>query len=508
MKKQRSFLPLTIDPMPLIIAIIIVGVTLRVCGLTTAAIWYDESLPFEAAKLPFFSMIEATKFTFSPPLWGIITWVSVRLLGQNEFALRLPALLAGIFTLWMVDKLANDFNLSKNQKAIALLFASLLPYQFSMAQDGRMYTILLALYLCATWFALHNRWLGLTACAGLLLYTHYTAPFYLAGIYAVTLINDRFDLKHFKQTLISGGVAVLCFLPWVPIYISTAKIESPLPAMSFPALLIMFYRIAFNDTLRDSPFIFLLALLAIILSIALSLIFCVRLMLVMINNNSHSAIQSGTQPEHMQIIRYLQLTLFALLPITTMMIWNFTWKNFIYYRLLASMLVPIIIWMAYSLTKVSRLRIVNYTLLSIWIILLCAGIINWSPASKGGDLRDVVDLINSQWQEGDIIYHITGTSYLPFSQYLGNKPEYLIDEKQHDWLLPLQLQDIFKIKRSSLESISYQRAWVVYSRDDLVTEDANKRAQTYIQNGTLAGIVRAWYFAPIEVYLVSKSSHR
>jgi hypothetical protein len=507
MEKLRSLFASRIDSSQLIIAIVSAGIVLRVSGLTTSAIWYDESLPFEAAKLPFFSMLEATKFTFSPPLWGIIVWVSVRLLGQNELALRLPSLLAGIFTLWMVYKLAGGFNLSKNQTVIVLLFASFLPYQFSMAQDGRMYTIILGLYLCATWFALHHRWLGLTACAGLLLYTHYTAPFYLAGIYTVAIINNGFDLKQFKRTVISGMIAVLCFLPWVPIYISTTKIESPILPLSLEGLIIMFYRIAFNDTLKNAPFIVSLALLTIILTMVLSFVFCIMLLLVN-HNNLQLATRPNDQPEQAQALRYLQLMIFALLPLAAMLVWNFTWKSFLYYRLLAATVVPIILWTVYSFSKISRPLFINNVLLTIWVILLCVSMINWSPSNKGGDVHSVVNLIDTQWQKGDIIYHITGTSYLPFSQYLGNKSEYLFDEQQHSWLLHPQLQDLFHIKRSPLESLSYQRVWVVYSRDDLLTQDANKRAQAYIQNGTLVGIVTAWYFAPIEIYLVLKSAHR
>src|SRR5690349_21731524 len=81
--------------------ILVSGGILRIAGLTTAAIWYDESISFEAAKLPFLAMLDATKYTFSPPLWGTIVWFSMRTFGQNAFSLRVPALLAGLASLWL-----------------------------------------------------------------------------------------------------------------------------------------------------------------------------------------------------------------------------------------------------------------------------------------------------------------------------------------------------------------------------------------------------------------------
>ena len=80
---------------------------------------------------------------------------------------------------------------------------------------------------------------------------------------------------------------------------------------------------------------------------------------------------------------------------------------------------------------------------------------------------------------------------------------YLIDEKQHGWLLRSQLQDIFGIKRMALEEISYERAWIVYaSTESLISESARRRADRYIENGFLVDVVQAWHFAPISVYLV------
>jgi len=62
-----------------IVAAVSTGIALRLNGIFMTGIWYDESLPFAAARLPFWPMLEATKYTYAPPLWDLIVWCSVRL---------------------------------------------------------------------------------------------------------------------------------------------------------------------------------------------------------------------------------------------------------------------------------------------------------------------------------------------------------------------------------------------------------------------------------------------
>src|SRR5258706_2255119 len=501
MKTYRSQSFLKLDSKQILGAILAAGIALRISGLTASAIWYDEAISFEAAKLPFFSMLDATRFTFSPPLWGTIVWLSVRLFGQNELGLRLPALFAGISLLWMTYQTISDFRLSEYQNIVVIGFAAFLPYQLAMAQDGRMYTLFATLYLCAIWFARRNRWLGLTACSGLLLYTHYTAIFYLIAIYLIAAINHLSNRKHLVKIFASGLISILSFLPWLGVYISTLAIESPVGPISIKSLLIMFYQGTFDGTITQTPF-YPLALVAIFGSVIFGLFFSINMVFSLVHEATRV---DSVRPLFVRrkLVHYVQLTLFALLPITIMVVWSFVWKNFLYYRLIVSTIIPMIIWAVYNIAQSSKLRQLNYVLLSCWTVCILAGIVLWSPQAKTGDLHDIANFVNEQWQNGDVIYHITGTSYLPFSQYLGNKPQYLIDEKQHDWLLPIQLQDRFGIKRSSLESIPYQRAWIFFSRDGLISQQANERAQKYIHDATLIGVVKAWRFSSIEVYLLT-----
>ena len=480
-----------------IIAAVSVGIALRINGILQPAIWYDESLPFAAARLPFFSMLEATKFTYAPPLWDIIVWCSVRIFGQNELALRLPSLVSSIFTLWLVYKIAGEFLLNEVQKAAVMALVCILPYQIWTAQDGRVYAVFSALYLGAAWFLIRGRWWGLTICSSLILYSHYAGPFYVLGLYAAATLTAGRSFKNIGTVIISGLASVLLFIPWVPVFIATLAekfMVSPLTAFD---LLVMFYRITFADTLSQS----ILLLLGLI-AIAGCLLLAMVVMFVQINKIIRGKLATTAQDTTNAGIRYIQLSLIALFPLLVMVIWSIVWKNFIYYRLLIPLAIPLLLWMFFTLSNTIPTWSAKYLIIPIWLLLLVAGVANWSPTSRDGNMRHAIDMINLQWQPGDVIYHITGTSYLPFSNYLGGKPMYLIDERQHGWLLQTSLQDMFGIKRSALEEISYKRAWIIYSNDSYVSESARRRADQYIRNGVLIDVVKAWQFAPIKVYLV------
>lgn len=481
-----------------IIAAVSAGIVLRVNGIFSTGIWYDEALPFAAARLPFWSMLEATKFTDAPPLWDLIIWCSVRILGQNEVALRLPSLIASVCTIWLVYKVSGEFLLSNFEKAVLMIFICLFPYQIWMAQDGRSYALFSALYLGGYWFALRKRWLGLTATSGLMLYLHYVGPFYVLSLYIAANLGVGVSFKNLKTSIVSGLFAVLSFVPWVPVYMATLVEDFTIPALTTLDLLVMLYRIMFADTLSQSP-LPLFGLIAIFGCLLLSGF----ILFIQIYKVIKDKLLSKNQETIDVGMRYIQLSFFALAPLVIMIIWSILWRNFIYYRLLAPLAIPLIVWVLSTLNKYIPVWVMKYILIPAWLILLVIGVVNWSPLSKDGNMHHAINMINLQWESGDVIYHITGTSYMPFSNYFRNRPMYLIDEQQHGWLLRSQLQDIFEVKRSALEDIEHKRAWIFYaSSEGLVSENARRRADQYIENGVLVDIIQAWQFAPIKIYLI------
>ena len=500
-------------------AAIFAGVVLRIAGIATSAIWYDEAFSLYLIRLSPVQMVQAAGLDFNPPLWELTAWPFIHAFGESELALRLPALLCSLVALWLTWKLTKEFQLTPGQTLAAMTLASLLPYQIWMAQDGRCYTLLEALFLGAVWFAMRQRWLGLLACAGLLLYSHSTGAFYALTAVTIAILRslivtqsvdadaaqsqrDRpgnwitwlvtklgfawtWPVVGNRYFLVGLGALVL-FLPWLPAYIHANSLSFWHNPLTIGSLIFALLASWWAGSLNASP---LLALFVIVLSLCVlgAMIFSLA-----------EPIQNKTFRSNPLPI----LALAALGPAVLMLFASVTYKNMIFYRTLSPLVLPICLWLAATITP-RRLTLTTWFLPYAWTLLLLAGLVGWSPADRGGDLRAEADFIASHFQSGDVIYHATGTSYLPFGIYLKGEENqtYLLNENQDDGLLQTDLQNIFGLNRAALETIPHRRAWIIWARDLSMTPAAQKRMAQYTQGATLIGVVRGMQFADIEIYL-------
>lgn len=464
------------------ISLLAAGAALRVVGLTVSPIWYDEAFTVFLARLPD-RMIRLEYGDFNPPLWQLIASLFLRVFGENEFALRLPALLCSLAALWLAWEVAREMlpvqwdsveiGSSTIYIAVAALLA-LLPYHFWMAQDSRCYAMMAALYMAVLYFAIKGRWLGFGASIGLLVYSHSTGIFYgaAAGLGALVLRwPDR------KRIIISGAVGAATILPWLPAFFDRAANHWIGPLTGIGLLQSLYYVFfAADPTTNYQIFTALVIAATLVAALVVSL-------------------------TRLKDTRSAALTAWAVGPLLLMIAVS-PIKNLIFYRPLSAMLLPCCIWIPASLWPTARRQWrYGWVLPITWAVFLLVGVITWTPGLKGGNLREVANIINDQFQPGDVVYHATGTSYLPFALYLS-EPGYVLDEEQHDGLLQTHLQIEFGIPRAALEDIPHQRAWVIWSRDWLVTDQANERMEEYIHGGILIGKINYWQASDIEVYLV------
>ena len=91
-----------ITEFPWISSILAVGVVLRVSGFVTGSIYYDELFSLQITHQGLFEMISSLRPNLSPPGFEVLLWVVTRIFGWNTFSLRLPSVLAGILSLWLV----------------------------------------------------------------------------------------------------------------------------------------------------------------------------------------------------------------------------------------------------------------------------------------------------------------------------------------------------------------------------------------------------------------------
>jgi hypothetical protein len=232
---------------PAAIAVVVVGVALRF--LTTSALWLDEALSVNIAKLPISKLPAALRHDGAPPLYYVLLHFWMRAFGTSDVAVRALSGLASVVALPFAFVAGKRLAGRAGAWAALVLLASA-PFAINYATSARMYSMMI-LWTLLGYLALaraleepsRGRLAAVAAVTALILYTHYWG-LYLIGVVAMWLLyrglgveghrgpgsirsrlrllgpdrSRRADPKFLRclGAMVVGG---LVFLPWVPSFI-------------------------------------------------------------------------------------------------------------------------------------------------------------------------------------------------------------------------------------------------------------------------------------------------
>jgi 4-amino-4-deoxy-L-arabinose transferase-like glycosyltransferase len=236
--KSRLWLALSL------IAILWLATALRFHRLEAQSLWNDEGNSARLSERSISLIVEGTASDIHPPLYYLMLHGWRSLLGDSEFALRALSAFAGVAVVAGTYGVARML-LSRTVGALlAPLLAALHPALVYYSQEARMYELLalwavLATLLFVRWLGAQRRslWLALAyvlvTAAGL--YTHYFYPTVLAAhgfVLALWLLlswrqsSSGSLISHAWRPLLRWGalvfVALLLYLPWLPIFVRQA----------------------------------------------------------------------------------------------------------------------------------------------------------------------------------------------------------------------------------------------------------------------------------------------
>ncbi len=178
--------------------LLILGAALRLSTLGLQSFWYDEAFtPVHVLHHGLAATMRSVAHTEnSPPLWYLVAWLDVRVLGDGAVALRLPSALAGIGTIAVAWPIGEELG----GRLCALVSAALVavnPLFFWYSQEARTYALFVLASALSLLFFLRARRLrtGRTMAAfalsgALALLTHYFAVFLVVPMAAV-LVAER-----------------------------------------------------------------------------------------------------------------------------------------------------------------------------------------------------------------------------------------------------------------------------------------------------------------------------
>ena len=477
---------------PWLFVLAAMGITLRWTGLVSGVLWFDEAYSVTMARMGLIDMMQTLRTNISPPLWELVVWVTTRILGRNELAYRIVPFCASLIALYVFWRLTQELQFTRAQQMFAFALLALLPYQTWLAQEARMYEIISALYLLGILWVLQGKYLGLAAVMGLLLWSHNTGLYFAAVLgMSALLIHPR----QWRTIVVAGVVALLAWLPWMPVLLGQSQ-------MDIPWLVPL--------TLQDATFSFVFDLFAstalwaggpILPTLLFYLSFLFALAMQMIGLTKWTVQRKwidGTSQ------RTWVATFAFWMPLLLFLTSSLFFQNTLFYRTTSPLIPPLILWFAVALIP-SPARLLNYLLPAIWIGLTIWALLIWSPQDRGNNLKQVIDVIQNEWQPGDILYHANDMTAVLFSNYLPDKPHYVIDEKELAGGYGIVEAARLNIPRDALEKIPHTRAWLVSPYYDYPSppdeRTADRRMRVYSASCILTGIVPYWQHAYVAVHL-------
>lgn len=229
----------------LLMIIIASGFFLRVVNLSKESIWVDEGFTYQLSKLNLISYLENVLHTLRnilPPLYFFSLHYWTMIFGYSEFSLRLPSVLFGTFSIFLIYKVGKKlFNENVGLYASFILALSLFHLKYS--QEARMYELLSFLTLAAFYFLLEyienkrKKSLFLLALLDIfLVYIHHYGFFVIIAQLGCLFASSPKTFFNKRILFFLGGI-FLAIVPWLYVLINQIKKVYSDPWLSLPNML-------------------------------------------------------------------------------------------------------------------------------------------------------------------------------------------------------------------------------------------------------------------------------
>ncbi|HEU5083907.1 MAG TPA: glycosyltransferase family 39 protein [Acidimicrobiales bacterium] len=119
--------------------------------VSVRGLWVDEAITVNQAWLPFGEMLDQLRVTdVHPPLHHATVWALVRVLGDAEWVVRLPSVVAGALLVPAAYALGRELY-GRRTGLVAALFVTVAPFLVWYSQEARMYALFVLFTTVAFW---------------------------------------------------------------------------------------------------------------------------------------------------------------------------------------------------------------------------------------------------------------------------------------------------------------------------------------------------------------------
>lgn len=222
----------------IVLAIVAAGAWLRFVHLANHALWVDEIITLERAVLPLGDLLASLRLQgpinitadYCPPLYHLLLHFTLYM-GRTDVIAKLPGILCGLGTLFLVYRLTRDFFGSRTA-IIVLILTSCSAFMVYYSRDIRPFSLFVLLSLGAVYAfrkAIRNgtasSWVTYALLSAGALYTLYVYPMNLVGLGTYLLITGLYQRarqgrpipwKTWKAFFLASLGALGLYAPWLP----------------------------------------------------------------------------------------------------------------------------------------------------------------------------------------------------------------------------------------------------------------------------------------------------
>jgi uncharacterized membrane protein len=215
-------------PWLIVWALVVIGLALRV--VLMRSIWVDEAISIHQAHISLGGMLDNLRSTDRhPPLHYLILWLTVRVFGDGELAVRAPSILASAALIPVLFALGREL-FDRRTGLVAAGFATVAPLIVWYGQEARMYALFMLLGTLALWAQVKvlrdgrtRFWVAYAGVTIALLYTHYFAviPIAIQQVVFAVAAWKRAKAGHPVRSLLVGT-----WLTWLALLVAAAPLAS------------------------------------------------------------------------------------------------------------------------------------------------------------------------------------------------------------------------------------------------------------------------------------------
>jgi mannosyltransferase len=449
-----------------IAAILVLALLVRLLGIASRPIWYDEAFSILFSEKGVGAMLYGTlaptgagSADIHPLGYYTLLWLWMKVFGESLIATRLLSVMAGLVSLYLVYLIALEVVADEKTALLSMLLAGLAPFQIHYSQEIRMYSLLAMWLLLATYAYLRGSrtkrwqwWSLFSVSAAFAQYTHNLAAFYLVVLALLPIFQK--DWRALRAVAIASMGALLLYSPWaiqLPAQFSKVQsaywVERPDISKIFTLLLVYITNTPLPGHL-------------VAVALAVSLVIIVITFMQTIRYTRETGMKQGLWLVYFSFVPPLFLFLFS------------QWKAVYIERALLPSGAIFCIWLAWAIRKTNLQIIVQSLLLCSLCALFLLGIYQHVTYRDFpyGPYKQLDESLRQRIQSQDVIVHSGKFSMLPAMLFGRDLPQSFIGDppgSRGDTLAPAT-QEVLNIRAvANIQSSAGKadRIWyIVYQR--------------------------------------------